>query len=758
MSLKNVALGSSPRVRSRPVDVVHLARVLGIISACAEQTQRFLIQSPMTRDHLRVCGADSHGGPGNGPNLGSSPRVRSRLHAAIWLFHPAGIISACAEQTRTLPTRYAFNRDHLRVCGADLGVSGFQPAVLGSSPRVRSRLSSRKRTAAKSRIISACAEQTDPSSLFNVFPKDHLRVCGADCENRVERPLDSGSSPRVRSRQRRQRSALRLAGIISACAEQTNPFHVKRLSARDHLRVCGADAFQVGAHAPQQGSSPRVRSRHVFHRASGRTLGIISACAEQTRGLTPTTPWSRDHLRVCGADTLVLEKQRATIGSSPRVRSRLPCPVRPERGCGIISACAEQTDRAQPERHEPKDHLRVCGADVHRAAPIPYDEGSSPRVRSRPARRGEAAAGRGIISACAEQTLSCSLTGSGSWDHLRVCGADFRDARTCWRMSGSSPRVRSRPRSPPWPRAPPGIISACAEQTTGRNIPEKKDRDHLRVCGADLLVPLEPDYQRGSSPRVRSRRAAVLPLPRVLGIISACAEQTSSSPSSMAMSWDHLRVCGADGNKTGNTIGKAGSSPRVRSRPRARGLSGRTPGIISACAEQTLSARSSTTRFWDHLRVCGADISSAGDYRSKPGSSPRVRSRLIRLAGLARVDGIISACAEQTSVAPPVMPWIRDHLRVCGADVDKPTSWGQDIGSSPRVRSRPERLGNARRTRRIISACAEQTSPVARMACSYEDHLRVCGADRSSDGAHLRSWGSSPRVRSRRCCETSYGA
>ena len=241
MSLKNVALGSSPRVRSRPVDVVHLARVLGIISACAEQTQRFLIQSPMTRDHLRVCGADSHGGPGNGPNLGSSPRVRSRLHAAIWLFHPAGIISACAEQTRTLPTRYAFNRDHLRVCGADLGVSGFQPAVLGSSPRVRSRLSSRKRTAAKSRIISACAEQTDPSSLFNVFPKDHLRVCGADCENRVERPLDSGSSPRVRSRQRRQRSALRLAGIISACAEQTNPFHVKRLSARDHLRVCGAD-------------------------------------------------------------------------------------------------------------------------------------------------------------------------------------------------------------------------------------------------------------------------------------------------------------------------------------------------------------------------------------------------------------------------------------------------------------------------------------------------------------------------------------
>ena len=167
--------------------------------------------------------------------------MRSRLTRRAGEWPESGIISACAEQTTCCDMAISSSGDHLRVCGADLGVSGFQPAVLGSSPRVRSRLSSRKRTAAKSRIISACAEQTDPSSLFNVFPKDHLRVCGADCENRVERPLDSGSSPRVRSRQRRQRSALRLAGIISACAEQTNPFHVKRLSARDHLRVCGAD-------------------------------------------------------------------------------------------------------------------------------------------------------------------------------------------------------------------------------------------------------------------------------------------------------------------------------------------------------------------------------------------------------------------------------------------------------------------------------------------------------------------------------------
>ena len=70
--------------------------------------------------------------------------------------------------------------DHLRVCGADLGVSGFQPAVLGSSPRVRSRQGENKTISNITGIISACAEQTDTGLVHGVATGDHLRVCGAD--------------------------------------------------------------------------------------------------------------------------------------------------------------------------------------------------------------------------------------------------------------------------------------------------------------------------------------------------------------------------------------------------------------------------------------------------------------------------------------------------------------------------------------------------------------------------------------------------
>ena len=76
------------------------------------------------------------------------------------------------------------------------------------------------------------------------------------------------------------------------------------------------------------------------------------------------------------------------MGSSPRVRSR-PRPDR-RRGCAprIISACAEQTPVVGVPQSATRDHLRVCGADTDEFATAYLDGGSSPRVRSRPHRAG----------------------------------------------------------------------------------------------------------------------------------------------------------------------------------------------------------------------------------------------------------------------------------------------------------------------------------------------------------------------------------
>ena len=131
------------------------------------------------------------------------------------------------------------------------------------------------------------------------------------------------------------------------------------------------------------------------------------------------------------------------------------------------------------------------------------------------------------------------------------------------------------------------IISACAEQTVTVEKQGKPRWEHLRVCGADLRDGTHRVLKTGSSPRVRSRRGGNLVWGCRFGIISACAEQTSTYTEPPGMSADHLRVCGADEERRNLRFCNVGSSPRVRSRPGRERVPARRPGIISACAEQT---------------------------------------------------------------------------------------------------------------------------------------------------------------------------
>ena len=436
----------------------------------------------------------------------------------------------------------------------------------------------------------------------------------------------------------------------------------------DHLRVCGADNDASTNDLGRMGSSPRVRSRREPDHVAVKRLRIISACAEQTSCSISACSAARDHLRVCGADATFRVPRPSSEGSSPRVRSRLFANGLKCWSGGIISACAEQTFPPRGFVRRPEDHLRVCGADNYRGAAPGGNMGSSPRVRSRPRRRGRLVAGHGIISACAEQTRTAPPFREVTWDHLRVCGADEgRDGARCNR-SGSSPRVRSRRRQHPVQRVGERIISACAEQTQRTVMTQFVSWDHLRVCGADVTVALLSLMVVGSSPRVRSRPARCRPGPLVHGIISACAEQTPPDPVSSAHAGDHLRVCGADIVTDWPSRIHTGSSPRVRSRRRPVVAVLRALGIISACAEQT--------RIQDRVR------------RHECGSSPRVRSRPPITRSITVAPGIISACAEQTSAAAATCPTKRDHLRVCGADPFALCRVILALGSSPRVRSR----------------------------------------------------------------------
>ena len=195
---------------------------MGIISACAEQTDGGF-------RHLRR-------------RPGSSPRVRSRPHGFVDVHAVPGIISACAEQTPAKPVSVGRMGDHLRVCGADVVHHFPEKQLKGSSPRVRSRLLAAVIEADQNGIISACAEQTDRTPTANRRRRDHLRVCGADFSYLMLHSLERGSSPRVRSRLRHDPLGDFRGRIISACAEQTPGLPGRSTAGWDHLRVCGADS------------------------------------------------------------------------------------------------------------------------------------------------------------------------------------------------------------------------------------------------------------------------------------------------------------------------------------------------------------------------------------------------------------------------------------------------------------------------------------------------------------------------------------
>ena len=172
-------------------------------------------------------------------------------------------------------------------------------------------------------------------------------------------------------------------------------------------------------------------------------------------------------------------------------------------------------------------------------------------------------------------------------DHLRVCGADAPTIIETGRGLGSPPRVRSRPAHRPRNRWRPGITSACAEQTRPARLLSSSIRDHLRVCGADMIPDATADTAAGSPPRVRSRHGSAGRRDAHGGITSACAEQTRSPGNPSGRTRDHLRVCGADDRNGRRRFGHVGSPPRVRSRRAFLGVGCVGVGITSACAEQT---------------------------------------------------------------------------------------------------------------------------------------------------------------------------
>ena len=190
---------------------------------------------------------------------------------------------------------------------------------------------------------------------------------------------------------------------------------------------------------------------------------------------------------------------------------------------------------------------------------------------------------------------------------------------------------------------------------------------------------------------------------------------------------DHPRVCGEHRLCVSCPSLAAGSSPRVRgTRIRARRRRA-AEGIIPACAGNTTPARTVTRSSRDHPRVCGEHKFRDDAARDAWGSSPRVRGTPLWSPQTHGRAGIIPACAGNTR--PMVSPCSkhRDHPRVCGEHVHVIETPASETGSSPRVRGTRSWCRTSDVRRGIIPACAGNTCWRRRGVPGRRDHPRVCG-------------------------------
>ena len=230
-----------------------------------------------------MCGEHSALSAANSSASGSSPHVRGTPSVRLRRRSLHGIIPACAGNTPCCCPNSWRNGDHPRMCGEHTATTRIVAEVSGSSPHVRGtppRLFCHRRS---SGIIPACAGNTKRRQSWFSSRRDHPRMCGEHVSKDVLDRLKAGSSPHVRGTLRPCSVPARIGGIIPACAGNTREAGCKTPVFRDHPRMCGEHRVQKSGACVFGGSSPHVRGTRKPKLVPVVGLGIIPACAGNTR-------------------------------------------------------------------------------------------------------------------------------------------------------------------------------------------------------------------------------------------------------------------------------------------------------------------------------------------------------------------------------------------------------------------------------------------------------------------------------------------
>ena len=315
---------------------------------------------------------------------------------------------------------------------------------------------------------------------------------------------------------------------------------------------------------------------------------------------------------------------------------------------------------------------------------------SSPRVRGKPSSGGWCPGAWRLIPARAGKTLWASPWPHDTQAHPRACGENGRGDEGGGGGEGSSPRVRGKRFGLGLGRALQRLIPARAGKTPSRR----------RAAPSTA----------GSSPRVRGKPASTRGRRRAPGLIPARAGKTWTRPPFPGAGGAHPRACGENAECSARALTGYGSSPRVRGKLRWRFLLVGFPGLIPARAGKTRTTGNALGRRTAHPRACGENVTPRVRRTSRRGSSPRVRGKREVRVRAPPIRRLIPARAGKTGASEPSPSRPSAHPRACGENPEPGRASPHALGSSPRVRGKPNARSNSARLMGLIPARAGKTS------------------------------------------------
>ena len=267
--------------------------------------------------------------------------------------------------------------------------------------------------------------------------------------------------------------------------------------------MCGEHPIKLKKRPLNFGSSPRVRGTWPAHTSLHNRLRLIPACAGNIEASSTCSIRSTAHPRVCGEHSRAVPIGLAVGGSSPRVRGTFGTPPMIKSATRLIPACAGNITDAEVAKKVAPAHPRVCGEHSHTSRPARESAGSSPRVRGTWCSVRLPSGKRRLIPACAGNIIAARAVLVDWSAHPRVCGEHLESSATAEAFSGSSPRVRgtSEELQPLTVRS--RLIPACAGNIEAALKKANGCAAHPRVCGEHRQRLPPATATCGSSPRVR---------------------------------------------------------------------------------------------------------------------------------------------------------------------------------------------------------------------------------------------------------------